>query len=82
MQPSTSSKSCRLVVATAVEGGFLSAEGCNLTNRVDLIVTTNGDDSMVCAVLDNLGKGAASAAVQNLNLMLGLNESTGLHEVA
>ena len=66
----------------AVEGGFLSAEGCNLTNRVDLIVTTNGDDSMVCAVLDNLGKGAASAAVQNLNLMLGLNESTGLREVA
>ena len=30
------------------------------------------------AVLDNLGKGASGAAVQNLNLMLGLEEGTGL----
>ena len=30
------------------------------------------------AVLDNLGKGAAGAAVQNLNLMLGLSETAGL----
>ena len=33
---------------------------------------------MLIARLDNLGKGAAGAAVQNLNLMLGLPESTGL----
>ena len=30
------------------------------------------------ALLDNLGKGASGAAVQNLNLMLGLDEATGL----
>ena len=62
----------------ALEDGFLSAERCNHTNRVDLLVTTNGDDALVCAVLDNLGKGAASAAAQNLNLMLGVEESSGL----
>jgi N-acetyl-gamma-glutamyl-phosphate reductase len=32
----------------------------------------------LCAVLDNLGKGASGAAVQNLNLMLGLPETAGL----
>ena len=33
---------------------------------------------MLCARLDNLGKGASGAAVQNMNLMLGLPEETGL----
>jgi N-acetyl-gamma-glutamyl-phosphate reductase len=30
------------------------------------------------AMLDNLGKGASGAAVQNLNIMMGLDETTGL----
>ncbi len=34
--------------------------------------------ALLVAVLDNLGKGAAGAAVQNLNLMLGCDEATGL----
>ena len=33
---------------------------------------------LLVAILDNLGKGAAGAAIQNLNLMLGLGETTGL----
>ena len=65
-----------------LEDGFLSAERCNHTNRVDLLVSTNGDDAVVCAVLDNLGKGAASAAAQNLNLMLGIDETMGLRAFA
>lgn len=65
-----------------LEDGFLSAERCNHTNRVDLLVCTNGNDVVVCAVLDNLGKGAASAAAQNLNLMLGIEESKGLRALA
>ena len=65
-----------------LEDGFLSAERCNQTNRVDLLVSTNGDDAVVCAVLDNLGKGAASAAAQNLNLMLGVDETMGLRVFA
>jgi N-acetyl-gamma-glutamyl-phosphate reductase len=33
---------------------------------------------VLIAILDNLGKGASGAAVQNLNIMLGLDEATGL----
>ena len=65
-----------------LDDGFLSAERCNHTNRVDLLVTSNKQDAVVCAVLDNLGKGAATAAVQNLNLMLGIEEGTGLRAFA
>ena len=61
-----------------LENGFLSAMRCNHTNRLDLLATSNGEQTLLCAVLDNLGKGASQAAVQNLNLMLGLNETIGL----
>ena len=51
----------------------------NDTNRVELSVAPNKDGHvLLVAVLDNLGKGAAAAAVQNLNLMLGLPETAGL----
>ena len=33
---------------------------------------------MVTALFDNLGKGASGAAIQNMNIMLGLDETTGL----
>jgi N-acetyl-gamma-glutamyl-phosphate reductase len=58
----------------------LDAEALNGTNRLRLYVF-GGDDvgqARLVAVLDNLGKGASGAAVQNLNLMLGLEERTGL----
>jgi N-acetyl-gamma-glutamyl-phosphate reductase len=52
----------------------------NGTNRMQL--TVDGDPetgaTVLIAVLDNLGKGASGAAVQNLNIMLGLDEATGL----
>lgn len=51
----------------------------NGTNRIDLQVLPNPlGHVLLVATLDNLGKGAAGAAVQNLNLMLGLDEATGL----
>jgi N-acetyl-gamma-glutamyl-phosphate reductase len=58
----------------------LSPEGLNGTNQA--LIHVFGDDyaaqaRLVC-VLDNLGKGASGAAVQNLNLALGLDETTGL----
>lgn len=53
--------------------------GCNDTNRIELHVLPNpGGHTLLVAVLDNLGKGAAGAAIQNLNLMLGLPEVSGL----
>jgi N-acetyl-gamma-glutamyl-phosphate reductase len=52
---------------------------CNDTNRVELRVVPHASGhALLVAVLDNLGKGAAGAAVQNLNLMLGLPEDAGL----
>ncbi len=58
----------------------LDPEGLNGTNRLKIFVfgsDTSGQARLV-ALLDNLGKGASGAAVQNLNLMLGLKEEAGL----
>lgn len=56
----------------------LGAEGCNDTNRLELYVFGNDAQVRLVARLDNLGKGAAGAAVQNLNIALGLDEAEGL----
>jgi N-acetyl-gamma-glutamyl-phosphate reductase len=70
-------------VATPAEAAAiktLDPEGLNGTNRMRLFVfgsEARGQARLV-ALLDNLGKGASGAAVQNLNLMLGLEEGTGL----
>ena len=51
----------------------------NGTNCVDLHVLPNPSGHvLLVGILDNLGKGASGAAVQNLNLMLGLDEGTGI----
>ncbi|WP_269219114.1 N-acetyl-gamma-glutamyl-phosphate reductase [Brevundimonas vesicularis] len=58
----------------------IEPEGLNGTNRLRLHVfgARNGEQARLVALLDNLGKGASGAAVQNLNIMLGLDEATGL----
>ena len=58
----------------------LAPEGLNGTNTVKLFVFGNAAEGQarLVALLDNLGKGASGAAVQNLNLMLGLDEAAGL----
>ncbi len=61
-----------------LDQGFLSPLGCNHTNRVDIFVWGNDDQILLTACLDNLGKGASGAAVQNLNLMLGCEPEKGL----
>ena len=48
------------------------------TNRLELIVCGHEHQTTVTALFDNLGKGASGAAVQNMNIMLGLDEATGL----
>ncbi|MBV1876334.1 MAG: N-acetyl-gamma-glutamyl-phosphate reductase [Pseudomonadales bacterium] len=62
----------------ALDQGFLDPQGVNGTNRCDLYVYGNNEQIMLIAQLDNLGKGAAGAAVQNLNIMLGIDELTSL----
>jgi N-acetyl-gamma-glutamyl-phosphate reductase len=58
----------------------LDAESLRDTNRMTLYVFGNDKigQARLVAVLDNLGKGAGGAAVQNLNIMLGLPETAGL----
>lgn len=62
----------------ALDSGYLDATALNDSNLIELFVYGNGDQLLLTARLDNLGKGASGAAVQNLNLMLGLPETTGL----
>ena len=62
----------------ALEDGFLDPQGNNGTNRIDLFVFGDDEQVLLTARLDNLGKGASGAAVQNLNIMLGLDEMAGL----
>lgn len=55
-------------------------QACNDTNRIDLHVAPHpAGHVLLIAILDNLGKGACGVAIQNLNLMLGLPETTGLN---
>lgn len=58
----------------------LDPQALNGTNKMRLFVFGNADGSQarLVALLDNLGKGASGAAVQSLNLMLGLPEAAGL----
>ena len=59
---------------------LLDPEELNGTNHMRLFVfgSKRSDHAVLCAQLDNLGKGASGQAVQNLNLMLKLPEDTGL----
>jgi N-acetyl-gamma-glutamyl-phosphate reductase len=72
-----------LQAARAGAAGYnaaLDPEALNGTNKMKLYVFGNESRSQarLIAVLDNLGKGASGAAVQNLNIMLGLPEGEGL----
>ena len=49
------------------------------SDRLQLIICGHEDQVLITALFDNLGKGASGAAVQNMNLMLGLEETTGLN---
>ena len=62
----------------STDGGFFNVEANNDTNRVDLFVFGNEERMLVVGRLDNLGKGASGAAVQSMNVHLGVEESLGL----
>lgn len=63
---------------TALAAGYFDVQACNDTNRVDIFVFANEAQVILMARLDNLGKGASGAAVQSMNVHLGLDEGTGL----
>jgi N-acetyl-gamma-glutamyl-phosphate reductase len=61
-----------------LDEGLLDAKACNNTNRIEISVYENTDYIVIISCMDNLGKGASGAAVQNMNIMLGLDENLGL----
>jgi N-acetyl-gamma-glutamyl-phosphate reductase len=67
-----------IVNLSEIDGDTLAIEHVAGLDRMDLFVFTNGSQTRLTAALDNLGKGASGAAVQSLNLMAGLPETTGL----
>lgn len=62
----------------AGEGAFLSASA--FSGRDDMEISVNGNDERITLVarFDNLGKGASGSAIQNMNILLGTDETTGL----
>lgn len=60
------------------EGGFLSAAAFSGRDDMQLTVTGNDERLLLVARYDNLGKGASGAAIQNMNLLLGLSPTEGL----
>ena len=60
------------------ERGYVTAEGCNNTNELKLFVFGNDEQAIALSQLDNLGKGASGAAIQLMNIMLGVDEEYSL----
>lgn len=61
-----------------VPDGFLTSNGLSGTNKMEIYVFGDSEQMLLCSRLDNLGKGASGAAVQCLNIMMGIDETTGL----
>ena len=62
----------------SLDQGQLAPDALNDTNQLDLFVFGSDERMLLTARFDNLGKGACGAAIQNLNLMLGIDECKGL----
>ena len=59
--------------------GMLSAAAFSLRDDMEVSVFGNEDRILLVSRFDNLGKGASGAAIQNMNLLLGLDQATGLN---
>ena len=68
----------KLAGSECVPDGFLTSNGLSGSNKMELYVFGNEEQMLLCSRLDNLGKGASGAAVQCLNIMMGIDETTGL----
>ena len=64
---------------SADESGLLSAAAFSGRDDMQITVCGNEERILLVARFDNLGKGASGAAIQNMNILLGLPESTGLN---
>lgn len=62
----------------AAEGGFLSSAALSGRDSLEVSVYGNSERAILVARFDNLGKGASGAAIQNMNIALGTDETKGL----
>jgi N-acetyl-gamma-glutamyl-phosphate reductase len=62
----------------SLKSGFMTFTDCNGTNNLEIFVFGSAESILLAARYDNLGKGASGAAVQNMNIMLGIEETMGL----
>ena len=65
-------------LSDAPADGYFDVQACNDSNRAELFVFASDSQALLMARLDNLGKGASGAAVQCMNIHLGIEETTGL----
>ena len=62
----------------ADENGFLSANALSGKDNLQIAVFGNNERILLVSRFDNLGKGASGAAIQNMNILLGCEQATGL----
>lgn len=67
-----------LMSADEQKSFFLASNTLSGINKLQVFVFGNDEQILLCARLDNLGKGASGAAVQCLNIMMGIDETAGL----
>ena len=67
-----------LMSADEQKSFFLASNTLSGQNKMQIFVFGNDEQILLCSRLDNLGKGASGAAVQCLNIMMGVDETTGL----
>ncbi len=60
------------------EGGFVSANRLSGKDNMEISVAGNGDRILLISRYDNLGKGASGAAVECMNIVMGVDKTTGL----
>jgi N-acetyl-gamma-glutamyl-phosphate reductase len=71
-------KTMPLSDVSSLDAGYFDVQACNDSNRCELFVFASAEQAILLARLDNLGKGASGAAVQTMNVHLGLDEGLGL----
>lgn len=64
--------------AMQAENGMIAANALSGSDRMEIIVAGNDERPLLISRFDNLGKGASGAAIQCMNIALGLDETTGL----
>lgn len=67
-----------LMSADEQKAFFLASNTLSGLSKMQIFVFGNDEQILLCSRLDNLGKGASGAAVQCLNIMMGIDETTGL----